>query len=97
MPPFEDGLFIEELNKTHSLVFNKFSVCDCHVIVITTEFENQTNPLNAADLEACLVVMKSLNAYMFFNAGFNSGASVLHKHMQLIPYGSMYNEILPVE
>ena len=39
MPPFEEGLFIDELTTTHSLVFNKFSVCDNHVIVITKEFE----------------------------------------------------------
>jgi len=36
--PFEEGLFIDEITDTHSLVFNKFSVCDDHVIVITTDF-----------------------------------------------------------
>jgi len=97
MPPFEEGLYLGEISLTHDLVFNKFSVCDCHVIVITKEFEKQLDPLNAGDFKACLAVMKSLNAYMFFNSGFNSGASVLHKHMQLIPYSSMYNEVLPVE
>lgn len=33
--------------------------------------------------------MASMNAFMFFNSGFNSGASIMHKHMQVIPYDSM--------
>ena len=37
--PFENGAFIDEVTDTHSLIFNKFSVCDQHVIVITKEFE----------------------------------------------------------
>lgn len=37
-PPFENGAFIDELTDSHSLVFNKFSVCERHVIVITKEF-----------------------------------------------------------
>jgi ATP adenylyltransferase/5',5'''-P-1,P-4-tetraphosphate phosphorylase II len=40
--------------------------------------------------------MASMNAFMFFNSGFNSGASIMHKHMQLIPYSSM-DGFVPVE
>ena len=36
--PFENGAFIDEITDTHRLIFNKFSVCEKHVIVITTEF-----------------------------------------------------------
>ena len=39
MAPFAQGAFIDEVTDTHSLIFNKFSVCDKHVIVITKEFE----------------------------------------------------------
>mmetsp|Transcript_17969 Transcript_17969/g.30571 ORF Transcript_17969/g.30571 Transcript_17969/m.30571 type:complete len:100 (+) Transcript_17969:81-380(+) len=37
--PFENGSLIGEVTDTHSLMFNKFSVCDRHVIIITKEFE----------------------------------------------------------
>jgi ATP adenylyltransferase len=81
MEPFPQGAYIDEITDTHSLIFNKFSVCDRHVIVITKEFEKQTDPLNIDDFKASAIVMSSMNAFMFFNSGFNSGASVMHKHM----------------
>ena len=40
MPPFEEGLFLFDLTKTHRVVFNKFCVCDEHMVLITKEFED---------------------------------------------------------
>ena len=40
-PPFEDGIFISPITSTHSLVFNKFCICDEHVIAFPNEFERQ--------------------------------------------------------
>lgn len=97
MPPFEPGLFISEVSSTHSLMFNKFQVCNKHVLVVTTEFQKQETPLNRDDLAAVVKVMLSLNAFMYFNQGKNSGASQPHKHMQLIPFESMQTKNLPVE
>jgi len=37
--PFEPGQLIDSVTETHRLIFNKFSVCERHVIVITKEFE----------------------------------------------------------
>jgi ATP adenylyltransferase len=88
-PPFEPGAFIDELTDTHSLIFNKFSVCNHHVIIITKEFKRQIDPLDFDDFKATCITMTSMNAFMFFNSGFNSGASIMHKHMQIIPYESM--------
>jgi ATP adenylyltransferase len=87
--PFENGAFIDEITDTHSLIFNKFSVCERHVIVITKDFMRQIDPLDIEDFKASIITMGSLNAFMFFNSGFNSGASIMHKHMQIIPYDSM--------
>lgn len=97
LPPFEPGLFITELSETHRLIFNKFQVCKDHVLVVTTEFERQEQPLNYADISAVVKTMLSLNAFMYFNKGSKSGASQPHKHMQLIPFESMYTKNLPVE
>ena len=74
-PPFENGAYIDELTDTHRLIFNKFSVCERHVIVITKEFQKQIDPLDIDDFKASCIAMVSLNAFMFFNSGFNSGAS----------------------
>lgn len=97
MPPFEEGQFIEELSDSHSLIFNKFSVAHEHVIVITNEFEEQTGPLSVDDFKAALITCRALDAFMFFNCGFKSGASIPHRHLQVIPYASMFQSVLPVE
>jgi ATP adenylyltransferase/5',5'''-P-1,P-4-tetraphosphate phosphorylase II len=39
MPPFEEGLYIDEIIESHRLVFNKFCVSDNHVLVVTKDFE----------------------------------------------------------
>jgi len=38
VPPFETGLFINHLNDSHSLLFNKFCICNEHVLVVTKDF-----------------------------------------------------------
>eukprot|EP00347_Sterkiella_histriomuscorum_P004117 403361689 len=97
IPPFEEGQYIEELTDTHRLIYNKYSVSDEHVIVITKEYEEQSAPLSVDDFKAALITCKALDAFMFFNCGFKSGASIPHRHLQVIPYESMYQKLLPVE
>jgi ATP adenylyltransferase/5',5'''-P-1,P-4-tetraphosphate phosphorylase II len=41
--------------------------------------------------------MKAIDGFIYFNSGVNSGASVPHKHMQVIPYKSIKENCLPVE
>jgi len=96
LPPFEEGIFITDLSDSHSLVFNKFCVCDHHVIAFPKAFEHQTSPLTVADFSAAALVIAELQAFMFFNCGPDSGMSVPHKHMQLIPYESLGGK-LPIE
>lgn len=57
--------------------------------MITKDFEKQTDPVTFEDYRASLMVMRSLNAFTFYNSGYNSGASIMHRHMQLIPYESL--------
>ena len=97
VPPFEEGQVVCDILDRHRLLFNKFSVCDDHVLLVTQEFESQLNPLNKSDWLSALVTCKALDAMLYFNCGFLSGASIPHKHMQLIPYSSLYNSVLPVE
>lgn len=39
VPPFKPGAYIDQVTDTHCLIFNKYSVCDRHVILATIEFE----------------------------------------------------------
>jgi ATP adenylyltransferase len=45
LPPFEEGLYIADVLDKHRLLYNKFSVCDEHVLVTTKDFEEQTSLL----------------------------------------------------
>ena len=40
LPPFEEGQFITDLLHRHRLIYNKYCVCDNHVLVITKDFEH---------------------------------------------------------
>lgn len=80
LPPFEEGLFIADLSKTHCLLFNKFCICKEHTLVVTKEMERQDAPLTEEDFTAIIYAMQSLEAFVFFNRGTLSGMSILHKH-----------------
>lgn len=91
------GLFISELSKTHVLLYNKFHLVPYHVLIVTKKFEHQNSLLNAQDFAASLLVMKSLDGFVFFNSGPEAGASQEHKHLQAIPYSSFPNQSIPIE
>ncbi|TYZ62178.1 hypothetical protein PybrP1_006551 [[Pythium] brassicae (nom. inval.)] len=85
----ERELFITQLHGTHNVVLNKFNVVDEHVVLPTIEYEEQEAPLSRADLRAMWTAMRALDAFAFFNCGYESGASQPHKHMQLMSYPSL--------
>lgn len=88
LPPFEDGQFITELSPTHNLLFNKFALVKTHVLVTTKALESQMKPLTFLDFVAVAKTMKALDGFAFFNCGPNSGYSVPHKHIQVLPFRS---------
>jgi ATP adenylyltransferase len=67
------------------------------VLLVTKDFEEQLEPLNDQDFKCALLTCRALDGMLFFNCGFNSGASIKHKHMQIIPYRSFQGGILPIE
>ena len=98
-PPLDEDLVIRhDLTKKHSLILNKFPVTNHHVLIITKDFEHQSTALSKEDIEACLIVMKSVESgFIFYNWGKNSGASQPHKHMQWFPESNFStNGRLPV-
>lgn len=88
LPP-EDTLLVQK-GPTHSVVLNKYAVTKYHFLVITTQFESQEKPLNESDWESTFEVLKQANSESgkrhvgFFNCGPESGASVAHKHVQIM-------------
>jgi ATP adenylyltransferase len=77
----------EHVSPYHSLVLNKFPVIKEHLLLITKEFESQTNHLNRNDFYASLEVLKQFTdeRIVFYNRGLYSGASQPHKHVQIVP------------
>ena len=51
---------MRHLSQTHTLLLNKFNVVAHHLICVTREFEQQTQPLTAADMEATWAAMQVL-------------------------------------
>ena len=67
LPPFEDvtfyikkGLFISELEPSHRLLYNKFNIFTNHLLVVTKEFEAQSNELAEGDFRQSILVLKAL-------------------------------------
>eukprot|EP01017_Pseudomicrothorax_dubius_P013591 TRINITY_DN16055_c0_g1_i3.p1 TRINITY_DN16055_c0_g1~~TRINITY_DN16055_c0_g1_i3.p1 ORF type:complete len:216 (+),score=27.53 TRINITY_DN16055_c0_g1_i3:331-978(+) len=94
LPPFVDDVYVTEISQTHRLILNKFSVAKNHVLVVTKGFERNSEPLNADDIFASAKVMFALNGFAFYNCGSEAGASVTHKHLQVIPIEEFRNQVM---
>jgi len=73
------------------LQLNKFNTMADHTLIVTDDYEEQTSPLDAADLAAWYYTILSTNSVGFFNSDFIAGASQRHKHMQIIPQDSFWS------
>ncbi len=83
--PYEPDLFVADISDTHLCLLNKYNVIDEHLLIVTREFEEQEKLLNFADFLALWAILKQFNGLAFYNSGKIAGASVKHKHLQVIP------------
>ena len=86
--PYDERLWVAHLPPSHELLLNKFPVSLHHALVVTRAFEEQEDPLTAADLRAAWAVVDAMpgaGGMAFFNRGPASGASQRHKHLQIVP------------
>jgi ATP adenylyltransferase/5',5'''-P-1,P-4-tetraphosphate phosphorylase II len=83
-PDFDLG----HIGPRHKLILNKYSVVRPQFVLPTIEFEPQSSPLNASDSAALWDVLIRLGGDYIatFNCGADAGASVGHKHMQILPH-----------
>src|SRR5262245_53334937 len=77
--PYEEALFVADLSDTHLCLLNKFPVVDRHVLIVTRAFEDQREPLGAADFAALAACLRETDGLGFYNAGEEAGASQRHK------------------
>ena len=83
--PYEKDLFVGDINTTHAVVLNKFKVIDHHMLLITRDFQSQTDLLTTADFHAMMLSLDEIDGLAFFNGGEAAGSSQPHKHLQVIP------------
>ncbi|KAG0367994.1 hypothetical protein BC939DRAFT_271581 [Gamsiella multidivaricata] len=87
--PHDPKLYVADAGDEHKVLLNKFCIVPRHFLIITKEFQPQTNPLTPDDLLAVwntlMALRNSKDAVAFFNCGSRAGASQAHKHMQVIP------------
>ncbi len=84
--PYEKDLFVSEISDTHICLLNKYNVVENHLLIVTREFEEQENLINHADFTALCACLQKVNGLGFYNSGKDAGASVRHKHLQLVPH-----------
>lgn len=94
-PPFNEGKVLEEdfgQLGTHRIFFSKFAVMEEHLLLVTRDFISQYTHLSLDDIKNTILLMNIMDGIAFFNGGKNSGASQPRKHLQCIPFKSMYNK-----
>ena len=89
-PPFVEGQLICELFPSHNLLFNKFSFVKNHLLVTTKEYESQCSLMTFLDFIAVSKTMKAIDGFAFYNSGPNSGYTVDHKHIQVLPLTGLH-------
>ena len=95
--PYEKDLFVSDISSTHLCLLNKFNVVERHLLIVTRDFEEQSNLLNFNDFMALWICMREIDGLAFYNGGKEAGASQRHKHLQLVPLPFLPNiEWLPI-
>ncbi|KAJ5193221.1 ATP adenylyltransferase C-terminal [Penicillium cf. viridicatum] len=98
-------------NPAYNLILNKFPVIPNHFLLVTKDWQAQTDILDKPDLEATYECLKAWNTdedgsrsangssskslFAFFNSGDDSGASQPHRHLQFLPVEAMRQPGLP--
>lgn len=82
----EPALEVAGLSPTHRALLNRFPVIPHHLLVVTRDFEEQSLPLDLADLSALARCLDEIDGLGFFNSGPVAGASQRHRHLQVVPF-----------
>ena len=83
--PYDPQLYVGELTAHYRCLLNKFNVMDHHILMVTTEFVPQLEPLSREDFLAAQLCLEARDGLVFYNGGSEAGASITHKHLQMVP------------
>lgn len=83
--PYEEALFVENLDDNHVLIVNKFQMNPGHVLIITRAVEPQQAILSRADMAGISRLLSEIDGVMMYNGGRMAGASQDHRHLHLLP------------
>lgn len=84
-PPYDPALYVGEITPTHVGLLNKYPVIDDHLLLVTREYEEQTDSLTQEDFHALLAALAGMDGLAFYNGGRQAGASQPHRHLQVVP------------
>lgn len=73
-------------SRQHKLILNKYCVVRPQMVLHTVDFEPQEELLNAGDFHAAWLSLSALGDHymVIFNGGKDAGASLNHKHLQVL-------------
>lgn len=83
--PHDPALYVGELSSHYRCLLNKFNVVDHHILMVTSRFSTQRSPLDREDFLAAALCLQARDGLVFYNGGSVAGASVEHKHLQMVP------------
>lgn len=83
--PYDPNLYVGELTDHYRCLLNKFNVMEHHVLMVTSSFITQLEPLNIEDFLAAQICLEARDGLVFYNGGAAAGASITHKHLQMVP------------
>lgn len=83
--PYDPTMYVADIGASHVCLLNKYCVVANHLLIITRDFEPQTELLTRSDFEALARCHSEGDSLAFYNGGKTAGASQKHKHLQLVP------------
>jgi sulfate adenylyltransferase (ADP) / ATP adenylyltransferase len=95
--PYEPALYVGELTDHYRCLLNKFNVMNHHILMVTSQFAPQQTPLDIEDFLAAQICLQAQDGLVFYNSGPAAGASVEHKHLQMIPLPLTATDAFPFE
>ncbi|MGF1468633.1 MAG: phosphorylase [Sandaracinaceae bacterium] len=84
LSPPDPQLHVRDVGDRHHVVLKKRPVLQNHALIVTKDFEEQESLLTEEDIGAANHVLEETDGLLYYNAGAMAGASLRHKHMQIV-------------
>jgi len=86
--PWEPGIFVKQLSKTHNLIFSKFSLIKNHLFIVTDLFESQNGFLTHQDFYPVYLTVKAMKGVALFDSGITDFIvdNNNHRHFQIFKF-----------